>query len=309
MPQATLNEISFTTDARGFRNRTTRDEVDVALLGDSYVEGWYVSDDDTAAAVLEKRLERPVANLGVSGYGTLQQLTVLRRSALPQHPTLIAWFFFEGNDLYDDQELENMRLYLEDHDLREFDVEVDPGFDWQRFQRASFVHNAYGRLRSSLHPIVQMPLPAHGHFRDHAGTLHRMYFHDYAAMPFTDYEQERFETTKAAFREGVELARDHGVAVSLFFVPMKFRVYGDFCEFAPDSPCRGWAPWDLRTRFAAFCADSGIDCVDLTGPMRDAAAAGRLLYAAEDSHWNAQGHAFVAEQVRDAWNRLALGSP
>ena len=48
------------------------------LLGDSFVEGWYVSDDQTVAAQLAARLGRPVANLGVAGYGALQALRVLR---------------------------------------------------------------------------------------------------------------------------------------------------------------------------------------------------------------------------------------
>ena len=72
VPLGTPGHISFTTDSRGFRNRTERAQADVVLIGDSYVEGWSVSDDETVAAVLEQRLDHPVSNLGVSGYGTLQ---------------------------------------------------------------------------------------------------------------------------------------------------------------------------------------------------------------------------------------------
>jgi hypothetical protein len=82
---------------------------------------------------------------------------------------------------------------------------------------------------------------------------------------------------------------------------MKFRVYADHCTFAPHSPCREWSPWDLAGRFADFCEAAGIECVDLTPPMRAAAAEGRLLYAPEDSHWNAAGQRFVAERIREAW--------
>jgi hypothetical protein len=42
--------------------------------------------------------------------------------------------------------------------------------------------------------------------------------------------------------------------------------------------------------------------------MRAAAPEGRLLYAPEDSHWNAAGHRFVAEQVREAWRRTGAGT-
>ena len=40
--------------------------------------------------------------------------------------------------------------------------------------------------------------------------------------------------------------------------------------------------------------------------MRDAAGTSRLLYAPEDSHWNADEHAFVADQLLSVWNRLGL---
>jgi len=306
VPLGAPKRMSFTTDAQGFRNPTTRREADVVLLGDSYVEGWYVSDDETAAAILERRLDRPVSNLGVSGFGTLQELVVLRRYALPQRPRLIAWFFFEGNDLYDDQAFEDRLLNLQDHDRNELGNDQPFATNWGRFRHASFVKNTYGLLRRTSHPVLPKALPANGWYRDQTGVRRRMAFHDYASLPFTDFEQERLAHTIAAFREGVAIGREQGAAVVLFFVPMKFRVYGEFCTFDPESPCRGWEPWDLSTRFAAFCAEAGIDCVDLSEPMRQAAATGQLLYAPEDTHWNAAGHVFVAEQVRAVWNRLGL---
>ena len=304
LPPETTKRVTFTTDALGFRNRQSHEQADVVLLGDSYVEGWYVSDEETAAVVLEQRLGRPVSNLGVSGFGTLQELAVLRRYGLPLRPRLVAWFFFEGNDLYDDQEFENALIYLREHGVYDTGPVEPARFEWSRFQRASFVRNAYGLLRRTIHPLVRQALPPHGSYRDGTGAMHRLYYHNYAALPFTDYERERFETTTTAFLERVTLARGQGVMITLFFVPMKFRVYGEFCTFAPDSPCRHWQPWALPTRFAALCAEEDLDCVDLSEPMRAAAEAGQLLYATEDSHWNAAGHAFVAEQVLAVWRRL-----
>ena len=199
-----------------------------------------------------------------------------------------------------------MLVYLEDHDIGELGSEPPSGFDWPLFRRASFVRNVYGRLRRASHPLIHQALPAHGWFLDQDGVPRQLFYFNYAALPFTDYEQERFETTKAAFREGLGLARAQGVSLALVFVPMKFRVYSTWCSFAADSPCHQWTPWDLPTRFAAFCAEEDLECVDLSVPMGTAAAAGQLLYAPEDSHWNVAGHAFVADQVLSIWNRLVL---
>jgi hypothetical protein len=309
VPLAPLKEISFTTDAQGFRNTTDLTQADVALIGDSYVEGWYVSDDRTTATVLERHLRRPVANLAVSGYGTLQQLEVLRLYALPLRPQLVAWFFFEGNDLYDDQSFEDTMLYLEDHEVEDLGFDLGVGFDWPRFRRASLVRNAHAWLRRAAHPLIPQPLPPHGWFLDEAGARHMLAYHDYAALPFTEYEDQRFEASQEAIRRGVALGRDQGVVVVPIFVPMKFRVYGEYCTFAPESPCRQWQPWDLAERFNMFCAEAGLDCVDLSPLMQAEAAAGRLLYAPEDSHWNEAGHQFVAAQLYALWQRLDLAAP
>jgi hypothetical protein len=80
----------------------------VALLGDSYVEGKSLSDDETLTALLERELAscpalagRPVEalNFGIAGSGTAQQLLVYRHRARPYDPDFVVLAFFAGNDL------------------------------------------------------------------------------------------------------------------------------------------------------------------------------------------------------------------
>jgi hypothetical protein len=97
-----LRFLTFNYDARGYRNSTEMDRAEVALLGDSFVDGWYVTEKETTASLLQAELAKPVANLGVAGYGTMQELIVLKREAPRLRPSVVVWFFFEGNDFYDD---------------------------------------------------------------------------------------------------------------------------------------------------------------------------------------------------------------
>ena len=110
LPASRADRVTVTYDPRGYRNVATLTRADIVLIGDSYVEGAYVSDDEVVSGFLQARLRRPVANLGVAGYGTAQELIVLERDALPFEPRVVIWFFFEGNDLYNDQEFENALL-------------------------------------------------------------------------------------------------------------------------------------------------------------------------------------------------------
>src|SRR5262245_3556164 len=107
LPPSLREPIRFTYDSWGFRNPPDMEHADVALLGDSYVEGWYVSDDETAARRLGDQIGLSVANLGVAGYGPMQELIVLKNYAMRLNPSVVFWFFYEGNDLYDDQNFEN----------------------------------------------------------------------------------------------------------------------------------------------------------------------------------------------------------
>ncbi len=74
LPASMSNPITVTHDVNGYRNVTPFAQADIVLIGDSYVEGRYVSDDQTISSFLQGRLGRAVANLGVAGYGTAQEL-------------------------------------------------------------------------------------------------------------------------------------------------------------------------------------------------------------------------------------------
>src|SRR5262249_33291614 len=68
----------------------------VALLGDSFVEALQVGQEETLAAVLERRLNQEcgpravtrfeVLNFGVSGFGTAEELETLRHRAAAFQP-------------------------------------------------------------------------------------------------------------------------------------------------------------------------------------------------------------------------------
>ena len=158
LPRSLSDPITFTYDRWGYRNVTDVEHAEVVLLGDSFVEGWYVSDEQTVAAQLETRLETPVANLGVACYGTMQALRVLEGDALLRQPRIAAWFFFEGNDLYEDQSFEDALLGepLSSEETTPHPQGLTRNHGWNQ---RSFVLNAFGRLRRWVHPLIPNRAP------------------------------------------------------------------------------------------------------------------------------------------------------
>ena len=88
-------ESTVRINSKGFRDveRTyDRDESKyrIVVLGDSMVWGWGVQQEETFVALLEKQCPRIEAlNLGVSGYGTDQELLLFRKEVVRYKPQFV----------------------------------------------------------------------------------------------------------------------------------------------------------------------------------------------------------------------------
>jgi hypothetical protein len=287
LPRSLEHPITFTFDQWGYRNLAEMAHADVVLLGDSMVEGWYVSDAETVAVQLAERIQRPVANLGVAGFGTLQQLRVLKGDALRRTPKVVAWFFFEGNDLYDDQrftdDLPAMAAERDQTDGSQSNVTRTHGW-----RQRSFLLNSYRLIRRCSDPLIPTRAPYWANLRVAGLPAQRIYFFLYGGVPWTAFEEQRWAIARAALEEGVRLAADHKVKLLFVYVPTKYRVFRDFVDVPPGSPMERWDVWHLLPRrFDDFCVQAAVPCVDLTHPMRQAVARGRMTHPPNDTHWNA----------------------
>ena len=75
--------ISLKFDDFGrFSNHPPNDNNGIVVLGDSHAMGWGENDGDTFSSILEHKINRPVYNLAVSGYGTARELIRLEKSNL-----------------------------------------------------------------------------------------------------------------------------------------------------------------------------------------------------------------------------------
>jgi hypothetical protein len=288
LPPSLREPITFTYDGWGFRNSPDMERADIALVGDSYVEGWYVSDNQTAARLLGDQLGRPVANLGVAGYGPMQELIVLKNDGARLNPSVVFWFFYEGNDLYDDQNFENM--------MKAALVSPETAQGWPQ---RSFTLNALRCLRRWSNPILPNWVPCVGHLSVPGQADKTIYFDEDAANPWSHYEAVRWERSRSALRRGVNFCRERNIHLMLCYIPTKFRVYRPFLTFSAESPALKWDVWPLPEEFGDFCRSAGVPYLDLTELFQEAVRQGGMPYAAVDTHWGPEGHALVAERLAE----------
>jgi hypothetical protein len=302
LPPARRATLTFSYDALGFRNPAGLQHADVALVGDSYVEGAYNDDADVVARRLEARLGRPVASLAVAGFGPMQERVVIDRIAPRFAPTVIVWFFFEGNDLYDDREFEAVMK------LSPAVMAKGSGAEGIRALHGwavrSFSLNALALLRRWADPVFPNHAPYVARLASPGHTGEPVLFAEYAAWPWTEAVAARWTKAQETFRQGLALARQRSVHVLLAFIPIKFRVYRPYVALPPGSPMQSWTVWPIREFFADFCRAEAVVCLDLTVTLQRALDAGGMPYALTDTHWSAEGHDLVAHAVKEKIDKM-----
>ena len=113
-------EVSYQTNSLGLRG----DEIDnekpnIALLGDSFIEGYGVNNYETASEILDSLIEEyNVLNFGTSGgFGTVHQLAQYENFASHLNPDIVVLFFLNYNDLYDNAQAINEGLINKELDF------------------------------------------------------------------------------------------------------------------------------------------------------------------------------------------------
>ncbi len=109
----------YKSDEHGFNNPKglyKKSEIDVAILGDSYVHGACVQPGEDIASQL-RTMGINALNLGNDGNGPLIELAELKEYVEPIQPETVLWVYYEGNDLLElekERKSSSLMRYLED---------------------------------------------------------------------------------------------------------------------------------------------------------------------------------------------------
>lgn len=111
-----------------------------------------------------------------------------------------------------------------------------------------------------------------------------------------DASRRNVEKVAEAVRYLDEACRERGIRLAVVLIPDKEQVYREYipARFLPLPPS---CMEDLRVALER----RDIVAIDLLPSFREEASAGKLLYWADDTHWNPQGIRLAAEIV---WSRI-----
>jgi hypothetical protein len=277
--------VELRTNSLGFRE----EEIDFPslararpylFLGDSYFYGWGVSVEARVSARFHELLEAsdragPVVNFSSPGFGTYQNLEVLRRFAPQLRPRMVVIGFFIGNDFLDDR-----KSLLK---MAAPGAEKPDGGAWPRVK---------SRVRSSLNNsrcvnIAKTALWKFKRFRQIFNALEirndRIDFYD------PGRGMELYEATFSALDGIAEWSRANSVPVLVVVIP-------DHLQVVSEDVLDGYEFSRPQSLLWAHLYRAGIPSLDLLEPLRRSQEK-ESLYFSEDKHWTEQGHDFAARQL------------
>ena len=307
------------------------------VLGDSFMEAYSVELDDAfhrqAGGLLrEAGFEAETINLGVGGYGTLQQLLAFREAGRRYQPDLVLLGFYPDNDVRNNSaELESLvggrrlkvesRPVLDPDDAGGFTITKTDSegarrrYDQSRARRAGRLRRVAERsvlLRMIVERIEELargdehidpaePQSLQAMTGDERRDLavHGVHYCD-EPEPWT----RAWDLTRRILRQLKTEVEAGGARLVVFTVPSLANADERFMERvradspAPERLCLEQAPGFAR--LAGICHELGIELVDLLPAFREQMREhGATLFRRSDRHWNEAGHALAARLVVD----------
>ena len=281
-------DVEYRYDRNGFRNQQDFDQetVDMLLIGDSFLEGIHVPYEQLCSTQLGRLLGVDVYNLGQTDYGPVQELAVLHKFGILLHPRAVVWLFFEGNDLF----------IPDSYGKGPRSTELTARWV-DEFRGRSFLRNALAVMGGYLNLVrwrdSDRARKRSARLVSETGRDLTMYF----PVEPGGILLHQLRKAQEILLKAKSFCDHNGIQFLLATVPTKFRVYRELLTISPDSELRDWEVNDLPDQLSRWCAEAGIEYLDLTPALRSVSQAGSLVYFVDDLHWTEQGHKVVAREL------------
>jgi hypothetical protein len=291
------------------------DTTRILVLGDSFVEGSEVHENETLPAQLAEEMSRTspteALNAGVRGWGTAQEYLYLVHEGLQLQPDVVVFVLYVGNDLADNsQELSSAApngqvsrptYTLEHGALVPHPVTLTAAPAWAPLL-------ASARSRSSLFNLMEGGVATKLAYADQEEVLRSTHRQVFANPPPPAWERS-WRVTESLIAAARDAAEHSGAQFIMVIAPHKAQLDATEWErLIRGSPVRG-TTWDQSIpvrRLTSSALESGVHAIDLL-PTLQAAPDPSSLYFAENSHWTARGHRLVAQTIAKHLTRESIG--
>lgn|GEM_PF-3189169 len=319
--QSAVNEfgVKIEIGRHGFRGPTPALEKSagtfrVVLLGDSFLHARAIPYEQVFHGLLNQRFQaggRPieVINMGVEGYCTVEEYLVYHHLAKKYRPDLVILFFYVGNDLGDNYPPRPHR----------------PGFRLIAGRLEYVPFEVKGRRRNLVRDFCRRHVRIYSYLPD----LVRKAANVWSARLSDQTQKRRFEEQSRQFEQGADVGTTQmvlkedrlgenwrvtlallqklhkevsadGSRLALCVLPTVTQIYDEYWELLrrtyKDFDTLGWDRFKPQKILERFAQEQGIIYIPFSKIMAERVQeTGEMYYLPGDYHFNALGHALLAE--------------
>ncbi|MCO4769619.1 MAG: hypothetical protein KDA24_06265 [Deltaproteobacteria bacterium] len=277
-------ETTFTTDSAGFRNLPGIEAPSVVVLGDSYVAGSSLRDDETLAVQLGQALGETTYSVACQTPNSPSlYLSEPRFAKTPPRAVVFA---------PSNRNVQPFGLFSVDWRALQAQPKPVPTAERIRDVIASVERdNGISRRVRSWYADVSYRLRGHPEVRDVQGAP-ALVMPAEAQLCDKGAEERALAEVVASLVTFRDALAQQGVGFVFMPVPDPVQVYPELLSAEEEAVCDGLGFFDALTRSAA---DAGIEVVDLRALY--AANSTPYLYRRDDSHWTPHAVGLAAEAL------------
>lgn len=275
--------VTYESDENGFNNPKglwAAARMRVAVLGDSFVQGYCTPPDQSFVSLIRDRFPRTL-NTGMSGSGPLLMLASLKEYAATRAPEIVLWAFYEGNDIPGNLAVERrsplLMRYLEP-DFRQGLLAKDRLLRSRLASHVDALIEEEDTRRETDAGLLQLAIGF--------ATLSRL--RSELGLPLSTGDPD-YGLFKRILAEARRVVGSWGGAFVFVYLPG----YGS--AVAADDT-RG-PLGDIRDSVLAIANGLSIPIIDLMASFRNHPDPASLFPFRHPGHYNAEGHALVAKAI------------
>ncbi len=276
----------------------------IAVLGDSFVFGFGVEENEAFAKVLERLLngnnsrgKYEVMNFGISAYGTEQEYLLLRDTVAAFHPDMVVLSFFP-NDLkenvkYNLFEVQNSTLIQTPKKDVGFSLKVRNMVSWHSHLYSLFYFSVIDNKKIS-NLLIGMHL-LNPSTKDPKADFNTLI---YSNEQSKEYEQA-FQKTLLLLDAMKKYLDERNIHFMVLVSPAKEQVdEGMMQKFASENGLNDINRTRVQDELVPWLKKEGIAAINPLDEFRQKNI-NNTFYFIVDGHWNVEGHTLVAEILRD----------
>lgn len=320
--RVTYNSTGWRDVEHSFENN--RGTFRILVLGDSFMEGYSVNLEDMFHRQIEQlarteAVDMEVINLGVGGYGTLQEYLVFRDIGQHYKPDIVLLGFCFGNDVRDNSlSLQSMlglnsmkvksRPFLDSTEVIEWKIIVtDYDGALHSYLAAKEKGEPFIKKLANKSALIQAMKSVVRHQRMKTKKNKKKEAQEIFVLRGVNYCQEHQEftnawvTTKRILNRIKNDVSSIGAKLIVFTVPVLYEVVEEELGKTPGNELICWEEMPAYERLVGILTELDIDYVNLLPGFRKIMRNEKQnLFRRSDGHWNEKGHYTAATIVHSA---------